>query len=227
MENDLVLKGKKRQEILKELEQGSKKFVELKKLLGLNSNILSYNLKILLKMHLISKEGVFYSLTKTTKYLMPYIRKIENSLIPLPCIATIVIKDNKILVRKKEKEPEKGKGIFIGGRISLGEDIFQAAKRHVKEKTGIDIKDLKLICINNYLSKDSQNINSHFVVFFVKAKPLGEPRNAEWKNSDRIKEKMFPDNKFIIKNMLNNKKTKFINSIYNEDTDKFKVVNIS
>ncbi|MFA7707611.1 MAG: NUDIX domain-containing protein [Candidatus Pacearchaeota archaeon] len=225
MKKQPILEENKRRKILIELEAGSKKFVELKRILKLESNLLSYNLNILIKEGLVEKTGVYYLLNDSCKHLMPYIRS-DNNLIPLTCVATIVMSKGKILIRKKDLEPEKGKSIFIGGKVGFGEDIFDAVRRHVREKVNIEIKNLRTICINNYVSKNNLT-NSHFIVFFVIAEPIGNPKNAEWKYSNKIKGKMFPDNKFIIKKMLNNKSIKIINSIYDEKKDFFKVVNIS
>jgi len=215
MKKEQLLSDINRKKLINLLERNPRKFVELKKILNLESNLLSYNLKILIKEKLIEKKGFYYSLSEQTKHLMPYLRNLNNSLNPLLCVATVVMNDGKILIRKKIKEPEKGREIFIGGRINLGEDPLDAAIRHVKEKAGMKIKDLKIICINNYVSKNKE-ITSHYVVFFIKAKPLGKPRNAEWKEPSKLNGKMFPDNKFIIKNMLNNKRIKMVNSLYDE-----------
>ena len=216
-----------RRNILIALEEGSKKFVHLKKALGLPSNLLSYNLKILLREELIKKNGVSFLLSDKGKYLMPYIYKYNDaSLIPLPCIAVIVMKGDKILIRKKTKEPEKGKSIFIGGKMNLGEDIFEAARRHVREKTGIEVKQLKLICINNYVAKKQENI-AHFITFFMKANPEGIPKDASWKSIAQLRGDMFPDNIYVLQNMLNNTNVKLINSGYDADSGKFEVVNTS
>lgn len=227
MKKQAMFSDKKRTNLLRELEESPKKFVELKKLLNLQSNLLSYNLRILLKENLVKKQGLNYLLTNKAKYLMPYVRKFNDaSSLPLPCVATIVKKNGNILIRKKAREPEKGKSIFIGGKIERGESIFDACKRHVKEKVGIEIKNLRIICINNYISKNKE-VTSHFVVFFVICEPLGNPKNAIWKDPNKMGGEMFPDNKFIIKNMLNNKRVRIINSIYDEEKDSFKVVNIN
>lgn len=227
MKKTSIFADAKRREILKELEKNPKKFVELKRIMNLDSNLLSYNLNILIKEKLVGKEGLYYSLTEKVKSLMPYVRDSnDTSLIPLPCIAVVVMKDDKILIRKKSTEPGKGKSIFIGGRINIGEDIFESARRHVIEKVGIKIKNLKLFCINNYVSK-REELSNHLIVFFVKASPVGTPKGAEWKNPKGIRGEMFPDNKYIIKNMLNNKKVKLLSSVYDENTNKFEVVNVS
>ncbi len=49
--------------------------------------------------------------------------------------------------------------------MHFGKDVFDACKRNVKEKVGIKIKNLKLICVNNYVSVNG-SIKNHFVVFF-------------------------------------------------------------
>ncbi len=54
------------------------------------------------------------------------------------------------------------------------------------------------------------------------AQPKGSPVNAAWKNLKSIKRNIFPDNKFIISKMLNNKKVKLINSVYDENKKIFK-----
>lgn len=226
MKKQSIFSDEKRIMILIELEKSKRKFVELKKILNLESNILSYNLKILIKENLVDKVGLCYKLSQNAKYLMPYLRDSDESgFLPMPCVATIVMKRGEILIREKLGEPEKGKSIFLGGKMKLGEDVFGSCKRHVREKTGIEIKNPKLICINNYISKKDK-ISNHFIVFFVRAEPVGDPENAKFMNLSRIKGEMFPDNKFIIKNMLNNKKVKMINSVYHENFGKFEVVNV-
>ena len=226
MKTSIILDNK-RKGILKELESSKKKFVELKKIMNLESNLLSYNLNILIQEGLVEKKSFYYSLSQKAKYLMPYIRDVDNfSSVPMACVATIVKKGSKILIRKMGGEPGKGKRIFIGGKVLFGEDIFDACRRHVKSKVGIDVKDLRLLCINNYFSKNRAEM-LHFIVFFVIAKPVGTPINAEWKSSVGIRGKMYPDNRFILKEMLNNRKVKILTSIYNEQKDSFKVVNVS
>jgi len=227
MKKQTLLSEEKRKKILIELESKPKKFVELKKILDLNSNLLSYNLKILFKEKFIKKEGLFFVLTDKSKALMPYIHLSNDaSCLPMSCVATIVRKNGTILIRKRTKEPAKGKGIFIGGKMYFGEDVFEACKRNVKEKVGIGIKNLKLVCINNYVSTNG-SVKNHFVVFFVTAEPIGKPKNATWKKPSEIKRNMFPDNRFIIGEMLDNRKVKLISSTYDEVKNSFKVVNIS
>ena len=220
----------KRIDILNLLEQKPRRFVELKKLLGIESNLLAYNLKILAKENLIEKKDNYFALTGGTKCIMPYIHKSNDaSQLPLPCVAVIIRKKekgkDKILIRTKTTEPGIGRKIFVGGKIDLGEDLFEACKRHVKEKVGIEVKDLKLICINSYVFKE-QNTLSHFLVFFITAKPKSnsKPKDAKYYSKKGINGKLFPDNRFVLKNMLDNKKVKIAKTFYDADKDEFSVI---
>jgi len=216
----------KRRTILAALEQQPCKFVELKHALHLPSNILAYNLNKLIKENLVEKNGLSYSLSDTARYLMPYVSHYDaGSLVPLPCVAVIVRKGKNILVRTKDKEPGKGTKIFVGGRINLGENIFAAAQRHARDKVNIGITNLRIICINNYVAKKG-TARVHFLVFFITADPVGHPLRAVWKDPAKIRERMFPDNKFILKNMLQNREVKVISSMYDEDTDELRVVKL-
>jgi ADP-ribose pyrophosphatase YjhB (NUDIX family) len=227
MEKQKLISNNTRRKILLELEESPKKFVELKKNLILKSNLLSYNLKILMETELVKKTKLFYSLSEKGSYLMPYVRKgCEYSKIPLPCVAVIVKKNKKILRRIKEGEPGKGKSIFIGGRINQGEDLFCSAERHVMEKTNMKIKNLKLVCINNYISFKKE-AKTHYIVFFIKAETLDTPKNSFWVSQENIEKNSYPDNKFIVETMLSKRKVSIINSIYNEDSDLFEVVSVS
>ena len=229
MKKQNIFSSEIRVKILKELEDSPKKFVDLKRILNIESNLLSYNLKILSKEEFVNKKCYLFSLSDKGKYFMPYVRKSNDaSQIPIPCVATIVMDGGKVLIRGKVKEPSKGRKIFIGGKMNLGEDIFEACKRHVMEKTGVKINNLKLRCVNNFVSKKNGEI-AHFVVFFVTAKiKKGDvPRDASWKNPKCIRGKMYADNKYVLKNFLGSRKVNFIQSCYDEEKDDFKVVSIS
>ena len=65
MEKQSLFSDIKRKKILTELEREPKRFVELKKIIKIQSNLLSYNLKILIKEeHLDAVSPVFYVVYK-------------------------------------------------------------------------------------------------------------------------------------------------------------------
>ena len=60
---------------------------------------------------------------------------------------------DKILMRKREKEPYKGKFNLVGGKVEENEDELQAAYRELQEETGITSKDITLTHIMNFQYK--------------------------------------------------------------------------
>ena len=71
-----------------------------------------------------------------------------------------------------------------------------------------------------------QDTLSHFLVFFITAKPKTDkkPKDAKYYSKKGINGELFPDNRFVIKNMLDNKKVKIIKTFYDVDKDEFSVV---
>lgn len=226
MKKILLFSNENRNKLLKELENSPKKFVELKKRLNLESNLLAYNLNILLKEGIIKKEGLNFLLTNKGKYEVAYLPKHSDiSKIPLPVVVVILKKGEKVGVRKKTSEPDKGKISFISSKLNQGESILEKAKEISMRIANIEIKNPKLICINNYIIINKE-VQTHYIIFFIKATPIGEPKNIFWENCKTTKQQMVPDNKFILSEMINNKLVKVIDSTFNEKTRKFKVVRV-
>ena len=57
----------------------------------------------------------------------------------------ILEKDNKILLGKRNINPEKGKWGLPGGHIDVGETAVESIRREVKEETGLKIKNLNFL----------------------------------------------------------------------------------
>lgn len=81
-------------------------------------------------------------------------------------VGVMVLRGNKILLGKRSINEEtadtelKGEGTWTmpGGKIEYGESFEETAIREVKEETGINLKNVKVICINN-----DKNEHAHFV----------------------------------------------------------------
>lgn len=65
------------------------------------------------------------------------------------------LKEDKILMCKREKEPYKGKFNLVGGKVEQGEEELQAAYRELQEETGITKQDINLTPIMNFIYKMS------------------------------------------------------------------------
>lgn len=84
-------------------------------------------------------------------------------------------KNGKILVEDKVDPHWKGIA-FPGGHLLPNESIVHSAIREVKEETGLDIKDLKLVGVNNNVSP---NFNRYLVFLFKTQTFSGELKSSE------------------------------------------------
>ena len=83
--------------------------------------------------------------------------------------------NGKILVEDKVDPHWKGIS-FPGGHLLPNESIVHSAIREVKEETGLDIKDLKLVGVNNNVSS---NFNRYLVFLFKTKTFFGELKSSE------------------------------------------------
>ena len=84
-----------------------------------------------------------------------------------PCV--ILIKDNKVLVIHCKYEEEFY--LFPGGGVEFGETIKAGAIREMYEETGIKVKTIKIVYINDYI--EDRKTNTRVLNIFFLAKRVG------------------------------------------------------
>lgn len=102
----------------------------------------------------------------------------------------MLLKDEKILLGRRHADPDKadselhGEGTWTmpGGKLEYGESFEEGAKREVREETGIQLNEAKVICVNN-----DKNEHAHFVTiglfsdkFSGEAKVMEPDEIVEW-----------------------------------------------
>ena len=64
---------------------------------------------------------------------------------PLIGVGAIIMNRNKMLIVKRANEPAKGLWSVPGGVVELGEQLYEALKREVKEETGLEVDIERLV----------------------------------------------------------------------------------
>jgi len=63
----------------------------------------------------------------------------------IPAVSVALRRGDRLLLVRRAKAPSQGKYAFPGGRVEARETLEEAARRELKEETGLDVADLKPI----------------------------------------------------------------------------------
>ncbi|MDD3102441.1 MAG: NUDIX domain-containing protein [Patescibacteria group bacterium] len=128
----------------------------------------------------------------------------------------MLIKEGKILLGKRHVDPEKadselhGEGTWTmpGGKLEYGESFEDGARREVLEETGIQLNEMKVICINN-----DKNEHAHFITIGLFSDNFsGEPKVMEpdeivewkWFDVNNLPAPMYFPSKKVLENYKKN-----------------------
>lgn len=99
---------------------------------------------------------------------------------PVVGVGAIILDGEKILLEKRKNAPGKGKWSVPGGLVELGENIEQAVIREVKEETGLEVYEPRLVDVVNYISLGERGavIYHYVIVDYLVTVKSGKPKAA-------------------------------------------------
>ncbi len=99
---------------------------------------------------------------------------------PVVGVGAIILDADKILLEKRRNSPGKGKWSIPGGLVDLGETVEEAVIREVKEETGLEVHDPRLVDVVNYVSLDEKgSVLYHYVIIdYLVTSSGGKPEAA-------------------------------------------------
>ncbi|UCF45149.1 MAG: NUDIX hydrolase [Candidatus Bathyarchaeota archaeon] len=106
---------------------------------------------------------------------------------PVVGVGAIILNKDKILLEKRRNSPGKGKWCVPGGLVELGVNIEEAVIREVKEETGLDAHEPRLVDVVDHISLGERGgVRYHFVIvdYLVTVKG-GKPKAAS--DADALK----------------------------------------
>jgi ADP-ribose pyrophosphatase YjhB (NUDIX family) len=83
---------------------------------------------------------------------------------PVVGVGAVVVNDGKALIVKRAHEPRKGEWSLPGGRVELGESLVAAARREIKEETGLDIDVGPIVEVFDRIHRHEARVRYHFVI---------------------------------------------------------------
>ena len=92
----------------------------------------------------------------------------------------MVRKDNKVLLIQRGGEPYKGTWAPPGGGVELGETVYDAGKREVREESGVEVEIEGIQEIQDFIRRDKAgNVEAHTILIRLLARYVsGTPRAA-------------------------------------------------
>ena len=99
---------------------------------------------------------------------------------PVVGVGAIILDGDRILLEKRKNSPGKGKWSVPGGLVDLGETAEQAVIREVKEETGLEVYDPRLVDVVSYISLGEKGaVMYHYVIIdYLVASKGGKPKAA-------------------------------------------------
>lgn len=100
---------------------------------------------------------------------------------PVVGVGVVVWRDSGVLLVRRAKPPGAGRWSLPGGGQELGETVYDAAKREVREETGLDITVLGLVDVVDVILPGADiGIEYHYTLIEIAAEAHpGEPVAAD------------------------------------------------
>lgn len=92
---------------------------------------------------------------------------------PLVGVGGVVVRDGKVLLIRRGKEPLRGRWVIPGGTVELGETLEEAVAREVREETGIEVRAREVLLVFDRIERAEGVIAYHYVVIDYLCDDLG------------------------------------------------------
>ncbi|MBI5876804.1 MAG: NUDIX hydrolase [Chloroflexi bacterium] len=87
---------------------------------------------------------------------------------PIASVGVVVVKDNKVLLAQRGKDPARGRWTIPGGVIEVGETVHEAGRREIMEECNIDVEIGALYKTYDSIVRDAEGrVRFHYVILDV------------------------------------------------------------
>lgn len=115
---------------------------------------------------------------------------------PVVGVGAVVWRDGRVLLIRRGKPPLAGQWSLPGGAQELGETVEEAARREVREETGLELTRVELLTVVDSITRDAQGaVRWHYTLVDVVAeaaagvpRPGGDAAEVGWFDPDRLDE---------------------------------------
>ena len=83
---------------------------------------------------------------------------------PVVGVGGVVVRDGKVLLIRRGKEPLYGRWVVPGGTVELGETLEQALVREMSEETGLEVEPLEVLTVFDRIEREGERVVYHYVI---------------------------------------------------------------
>jgi len=84
--------------------------------------------------------------------------------VPLVGVGAVVVKDGRVLLVQRGREPLKGHWSLPGGMLELGEALTAGVVREVREETGLTVEVVELVELLDRIHREGERVRYHYVI---------------------------------------------------------------
>jgi len=88
-------------------------------------------------------------------------------------VGGVVLRDGKVLLVRRGKEPLKGRWVIPGGTVELGETLQEAVEREVREETGIEVRAREVLLVFDRIERSGEAVDYHYVIIDYLCEDVG------------------------------------------------------
>jgi len=87
-----------------------------------------------------------------------------NPAAPVVGVGGVLVRQGRVLLIRRGKEPLYGRWVVPGGTVELGEPLDEALVRELREETGLEVEPLELITVFDRIQRDGGRVLYHYVI---------------------------------------------------------------
>jgi 8-oxo-dGTP diphosphatase len=79
-------------------------------------------------------------------------------------VGGVVVRDGRVLLIRRGKEPLRGRWVVPGGTVELGETLEEALVREMEEETGLHVQPVEVLAVFDRIQREGRRVYYHCVI---------------------------------------------------------------
>jgi len=84
--------------------------------------------------------------------------------VPRVGVGVVIFKKDQIVLVQRQNHPAQGEWSIPGGLVNIGETVRQAAQREIREECSLEIDNLEILDVFEYIENKNDSVKYHFIV---------------------------------------------------------------